>query len=117
MVAFVVVAVACAVLVVNAARGSAVDLLRGPLPVVAATKVWHLVPGVEHPERPAGPGLGEPGATRPVAQPRVGEGVEEARRHGDTGLCHLAEARAFAADTGVVRLADGTERKRVFAHG
>ena len=63
MVAFVVVAVACAVLVVNAARGSAVDLLRGPLPVVAATKVWHLVPGVEHPERPAAP------APQPIAAP------------------------------------------------
>lgn len=55
MLAFVVVAVACAVLVVNAARSSAVDLLRGPLPALAATKVWHLVPGVEHAERPAEP--------------------------------------------------------------
>ena len=47
MMAFVIVAVACAVLVVNAARSSAVDLLRGPVPSVAAAQAWRLVPGAE----------------------------------------------------------------------
>ncbi len=80
MVAFLVVAVACTVLVVNAARSSAVDLLRGPLPALAATNVWHLVPGVEHAGRPAEP------APLPIAGPigrpaapttAVGEGRPE----------------------------------------
>ncbi|MEZ5093816.1 hypothetical protein [Nocardioides sp.] len=101
MMAFVIVAVACAVLVVNAARSSAVDLLRDPVPSVAAAQAWRLVPGAEQLRRDDHGSVAtatDPGASRRSA----GTDGDQASRptSGGTGAGQRADRAASSDEHG-----------------
>lgn len=103
MLAFVTVAVVCGVLLINAARSNAVEILRGPLPAAAMAAPLRLIPGVQvaAAPRPADPAVAgvestsEPGESpeqpaTSAAEPPDRVDSRSGRRHRDARAGHGA---------------------------